>query len=236
MRGRHHHRAIVRGATHARRGRALDRLRYFLAGREHILRTRIVEIFVRRLQQPAECTRRHTHVTVRLRRARELAGEGEHAVVAIHHPQARGGTLHAAQDRVDFHRAGGRRWLGFAAEHIARGNCSICGRHRFTTLGSKATQFLFRLAPEFGVPQFCTHGRLQLHELRPVVQGSGHCSRSCKQRLLLAFEQEALHLAHIVPACPWKREQNQRHQRELGAKVEAGEAPRHEVLLAPQQY
>ena len=210
MRGRDHHGAPVGRVAQAESRPALQGAGDLAARGERVVGDGVVEIFVRARDQPTEHAARESLFGL-APFAPQAAGEREHAQVARHHPDARGGPLHALQDLGDllcFAPPGGL----FAVDD-QRGPGALVGR--LAALGGKAPQLFLGLAPHVGVAR-----RRCAHELRAIMEGGGDGARRGEQRLLLAFEQKPLHLAHVVVTRPGQRKEHQRHQRELGAKAE----------------
>src|SRR5258706_121523 len=172
----------------------------------------LVEILVRtRDEEPEHALREGLFGASPL--APQAPGEREHAQLARHHPDARGGPLHAFQNLRDL--------LGFAppgglfAVDDQRGLGALLGR--FAALRRKAPQLLLGFAPHVGVAR-----RGCVHKVRAIVEGGGDGARGGEQRLLLALQQEPLHLAQVLVARPGQRKEHQRHQGELGAKAKRG--------------
>jgi len=219
MRRRDHHRLAVRRIAQARARRSLERAGDLASGGERVVGDGLVEILARARNQKSQQSPREVVLGLPLCFvAPQAAGEREHAQIARHHPDARGRALHASKDLADFLGLAPSR--GLLAVDDQRGLAGVAWL-RLAALGGETPQLFFGLAPQVGVAQ---GGRT--HQAGTVVQRGGDGARGTEQRLLLAFEEKALHLAHVLVARPWQHQEHQGDERELGAKAEPGKERR----------
>ena len=214
VRGRDHHGLAVGRVAQAESRPALQRAGNLAPGSERVVVDGVVEILARARDQEPEHALRESLLGPALL-APQAAGEREHAQLARHHPDARRAALDRPQNLADLLGLVFRG--GFLAIDDERSVRALPGL-RFAALGREPPQLFLRLAQQVVVA-----GRARAHQARAVVQRGRHRARGGEQGLLLAFQEKALHLAHVLVPRPGQRKEHERHQGKLGAKAQGRE-------------